>query len=388
MAVRKLMLLLPAAFAAVATGCARQTHFLRKVDVADAANPVSVSIDAKQRLVLSTKRNVGGTTQAIVCAEPSPDALSALSASGGLSLSNSDREYATNLALAEAAGSIGLRTQSIQLLRDASYRLCEGYLSGALNGVTYQAMQQQYQQSMVAILAIEQLTGAVRAPALQLGGSAAAGSSQRLAELTELMKKTEADIAAGEAEVAKETREVGTAKEAADKANEAGKKVALEEVTKQEGELARASNNVTRLKEQLVTLERQRKAALTGDANVTSVALVSESGGRSDPTSVSQVANVVKDIVLATIGADTRKAYCLSALTYTSAERRAAGINETVTSECLAFLSPQTRERVAAAREEISQKEEVLQNDKAPPVEKEQARDTIISRQRDILQAF
>jgi hypothetical protein len=85
-----------------------------------------------------------------VCAEPSPDALSALATTVGLSLSNADRDYTANFALSEAGGSIGLRTQSIQLIRDSMYRLCEGYLSGALNEVAFETLHRRFQSSMVA----------------------------------------------------------------------------------------------------------------------------------------------------------------------------------------------------------------------------------------------
>jgi len=135
----------------------------------------TLSIDAKQRVVLFTKipdphPNSGapGTTTtttsttgedgkthqevvtvkggliSVTCAEPSPDALSALSASIGGGIS--DPKVAANFALAqsESAASIGLRTQSIQLLRDGMYRLCEGYAAGAISADDFNRDQRRY----------------------------------------------------------------------------------------------------------------------------------------------------------------------------------------------------------------------------------------------------
>jgi hypothetical protein len=156
----------------------------------------TLSIDAKQRVVLFTQRPsaaetttvlmADGTTQktvkknesgyAVTCAEPSPDALSALSTSVGAGVQ--DPKVAVNLATAvsESAASIGLRTQSIQLLRDGMYRLCEGYAAGAIDGEEFNRQQRRYQNLMLSLLAIEQLTGAVVARQVGLGDGSAGAS--------------------------------------------------------------------------------------------------------------------------------------------------------------------------------------------------------------------
>src|SRR5262245_1696768 len=128
-------LLLPALLSA----CGYMTTVMRPYD----AKVNSVAIDAKQRVVISVapqevKSDPGKRLLPVVCAEPSPDALSALSSGFGLSGSYKDKaELANSLSLAEAAGSIGLRTQSIQLMRDAMYRLCEGYMAGAIDPLAF-----------------------------------------------------------------------------------------------------------------------------------------------------------------------------------------------------------------------------------------------------------
>ncbi|MGH8603978.1 MAG: hypothetical protein ACREXR_14780, partial [Gammaproteobacteria bacterium] len=63
--------------------------------------------------------------------------------------------------LSESGSNIGLRTQTIQLLRDSMYRLCEAYLSGVIGAEEYRRLLLRYQNSTIALLAVEQLTGAV-----------------------------------------------------------------------------------------------------------------------------------------------------------------------------------------------------------------------------------
>src|SRR5688572_7845325 len=151
----------------IVSGCANMTHLTRTRSMGQQGpggkNQVFF-IDAKQRALFQR--------QGVVCAEPSPDALSALAASQGLTVATPDgTSVGQSLSIAEAAGAIGLRTQSIQLMRDHMYRVCEGYLSGAVSGITFQLMHRRFQTTVVGILAIEQLTGAMRAPAIVLGGS-------------------------------------------------------------------------------------------------------------------------------------------------------------------------------------------------------------------------
>jgi hypothetical protein len=179
-------------------GCAALTHLTRTrnfpTGIDSAAPGKAVIVDAKQRLIVTspiqtTRLGPDGKASAErfrgFCAEPSPDALSALAAGYGISLSKKDKlSLASSLSIAEGAGSIGLRTQSIQLMRDSMYRLCEGYLSGAIDSLAFQTLHRRFQSSMVAILAIEQLTGALRGPGITLGGSASVGKAELAAKLT------------------------------------------------------------------------------------------------------------------------------------------------------------------------------------------------------------
>ena len=145
----------------------------------DPANGDSRLVDAKQRAIISTLRpeyGLGGAeiNRRVVCAEPSPDAIqataAALSASGALDQGASSTALQAAGGTSEGAASFGLRTQSIQLLRDAYFRLCEGYANGAMDDIAFNILQQRYQNHTVALLAVEQLTGAA------IGAQAAVGA--------------------------------------------------------------------------------------------------------------------------------------------------------------------------------------------------------------------
>ena len=137
------------------SGCAPQYHD-KPLDVNTGKGAL---VDIKQRAILvhDESRTDGKLS---VCAEPSPDALSAYA----VELYRKNKDSESGLLFSETAEYIGLRTQSIQLLRDALYRLCEGFLSGALDSSVYEIFMYRYQKYMIAALAIEQLTNAVKVP--------------------------------------------------------------------------------------------------------------------------------------------------------------------------------------------------------------------------------
>lgn len=169
------------------TGCAYLTTYTNAIDTENK----SYALDIKQRVVISKNRpgetttiTEGGkitktekTGSRVVCAEPSPDALAVIGASASASSTSGTTGDVANItaALAESGAYVGLRTQSIQLLRDAMYRLCEGYASGAIDSDEYSGMQRRFQSTMMGLLAIEQLTRPVVAAQVVLAASA--GSS-------------------------------------------------------------------------------------------------------------------------------------------------------------------------------------------------------------------
>ena len=84
------------------------------------ADKSSLSMDARQRTILSVERGTPTDPHRVVCAEPSPDALATIAASGGLSGGVSglphvpgSAEVATSFTSAEQAAMIGARNSTI-----------------------------------------------------------------------------------------------------------------------------------------------------------------------------------------------------------------------------------------------------------------------------------
>jgi hypothetical protein len=148
--------------------------------------PKTVLIDIKQRAILSgaRKANSSTATEVITCAEPSPDALSSLASEFALDTKVKDSLQATlGFSQQEAASFVGLRTQTIQLLRDGMYRLCEGYMSGALSQPDFAWLSRRYQRNMVALLTIEQLTRVAQAPTVAQASEGMASASRSAAAI-------------------------------------------------------------------------------------------------------------------------------------------------------------------------------------------------------------
>ena len=138
--------------------------------------PAGVFIDAEQRAVLSNQRS--DRDLRVVCAEPAPDALSAIAAQAGVSVSDISNAVSAEGGVSEAAANIGLRTQTIQTLRDGFYRVCEAYMNG-LSEEQYSIMLRRFQTNMIALLAIEQLTGSVKGGDAVVSASAGSGMNYR-----------------------------------------------------------------------------------------------------------------------------------------------------------------------------------------------------------------
>ena len=180
------------------SGCAALTSVWWSTDLPAKGDSGSraVHLDAKQRLALAK----GGDVPA-VCAEPSPDALSAFASAIGLGIVLPNQASASLAqALQETSASIGLRTQSITLMRDSMYRLCEAYFNRAINQPQMVSLLARSQDLTVTVLAIEQLTGAVVANQVGLGGTANASASANLVGNQQLLDAARANQAAREAD--------------------------------------------------------------------------------------------------------------------------------------------------------------------------------------------
>jgi len=147
----------------VFSGCSANWYSVFKDFHVQNPGTKSIVIDAKERAIISTKIDDSekGKRNAVVCAEPSPDALSALgqslTGSGAFKPTTKEAEVAMSYAMAESAGQLN-RSQTIQALRDGLYRACEGYMNGALTKAQYRRVINKYADATVVLHAVEQIT--------------------------------------------------------------------------------------------------------------------------------------------------------------------------------------------------------------------------------------
>lgn len=159
-------------------------------------------VEADHRAIVSVKRKVLGSdgqqrfddhgkpvASVAVCAEPSPDALqsTALTLGGEASAEVVDAVLKGFFVERETQEYVGLRTQTIQLLRDAYFRLCEAFLNDGIDAIAYDVLQRRFQSQIVALLAVEQLTGAVTAERRGASGN----RSTQLARIADALDQSE-----------------------------------------------------------------------------------------------------------------------------------------------------------------------------------------------------
>lgn len=330
--------------ATIMSGCANMTHLTRTRSMGEEdqyGKRQVFFIDAKQRAIFQR--------QGVICAEPSPDALSALAASQGLTVATpGGTSVGQSLSIAEAAGAIGLRTQSIQLMRDHMYRVCEGYLAGAISQITFQLMHRRFQTTVVGILAIEQLTGAMRAPTIVLGGSAQVGNADAVAQLTALRESTaksiaEAETALASAKTAEETANTefaeaeaalaaapdDAAKKSARDQSEAKKKDAAAATLEADGTVASRKAALSAIDRQLVLARSAGSAAASGTI---------ETPASRSPVDMVAVSLAVTKIVEGTMALPNQDDFCIAVLAEAATVRSQVDPNSPVAQECLSLL--------------------------------------------------
>ncbi|MGE4166651.1 MAG: hypothetical protein AB7E67_11770, partial [Xanthobacteraceae bacterium] len=145
-----------AAMGSLSAGCSSTIHTQSSIRDVN-----TLSLDAKQRLVLVANRSAGDGER-VTCTEPMPDAIVAraavLSSSGTFNLVGGSSGGASAAGgSAESAASIGFRNETVQMLRDGYFRLCEAYLNGALTTEQYQHMILNADTFMVVVSALQTL---------------------------------------------------------------------------------------------------------------------------------------------------------------------------------------------------------------------------------------
>jgi hypothetical protein len=296
------------------TGCIGNLSSVHRV--LEVSNGEGALIDIKQRAIMSSVVPIYDEhgrkirTETRVCAEASPDALSAYAAE--LAAKADSGKIGTELAAAFQEGSscVGMRTPTIQSLRDASYRLCESYLNNAISGAEYGCQLRRFQRNMIVLAAVEQLTSTIRAPSVTIKMQGQAEAAKSLSEITAEKQKIDSKIA---------ELENGTA----------------EEKEKNKDTLA----------------AMKKKSQIMNDAIVNATGLIA---GGSATTSVESlnvpqatpqyIASVSKDIlemVSKIIEQDDRGQLCFIYLSSLK-EASAKPVNEHLEDICVAFLSNQT----------------------------------------------
>ncbi len=160
-------------------GCDQTGTIFKQLNINDGTG---VSLDARQRTIL-VKTNAGPQqNRDVVCAEPSPDAMVARAAAiaaqaGGGSSGGAAAQGGFSSSSAESAASIGLRTQTITILRDMLYRACEGFMNGVISEFEYNAIVVNMDKTIVNALATDGLAGTPVAPAVTIG-TEAGGSAE------------------------------------------------------------------------------------------------------------------------------------------------------------------------------------------------------------------
>lgn len=146
-----------------------------------------ITVDAKQRHLIMTQDL---KNQVRACAEPAPETFAAYSSSfaGLLGIAPDKREAQASSATGETVASLE-RTQTVNLLREMLYRTCERWLSGALDQAQFLTLSARDHRSMVAVLAVEQLTGVVKPPSTIISGPAVNAAIKQTEKLVELLSK-------------------------------------------------------------------------------------------------------------------------------------------------------------------------------------------------------
>lgn len=341
-------------------GCANQGSIYRTFDISKGESPM---VDIRQRAILvapnktvTESANENGsvvkisTDKSVVCAEPSPDAMAALAyelaAKGGVPDKGS---VELGLGVHDSAVFNGIRTQSIQLLRDFGYRLCESYLSGAISSTQYDLLLRRYQKNTVALLAIEQLTGTVRAPTIVLTASGSAEATKSLVELRSVSEKLGDQVADLEKQLIDKTVEHDAASDDATK-------------TKLKGQMSDLSGKIARLKDDKKAIDAsiaQAKGVLVNGKTEVTISADASVGHRSDEH-LQKVVDVVGGIVNNVVLSDDENQACIATL-QASPNPKA---DEQFATYCMAELSRKQRQseevfdyyikRLHALAEEIS----------------------------------
>lgn len=297
-------------------GCANLNSVYRTFDISSGESPM---VDIRQRAVLiapnktvtETLDSAGKTTERttidrgmFVCAEPSPDAMASLAyeiAAKGGTPAKASGELA--LSMQDSAAFTGIRTQSIQLLRDFGYRLCESHMSGAITSAQYDLLMRRYQKNTVALLAIEQLTGTVKTPTIVLTSS---GKAEAAKSITEQVREKN--------EIGDQISSLESQKKTLEEENDAAEDGA--DTSENDKKIANIDENISGLKSDKKLIEKaieDTKGVLSDGRTDVTIKTDSATAQRTDGH-LQKIAETVKEIVNNIVLSDDQDQICLAAL--------------------------------------------------------------------------
>ena len=183
------------------TATTDDTHFVKAVKIGELTSNLS---DAKTRYMFVAKRkNPDADTKfgSIICAEPSPDALSQLASAvavqAQLKVNTGETDVSASgkfeKSFTEAVQNIGKRTAAIQLLRDGLYRACEAYANDGIDDFGYALVLASIDNVMLKLVALETLAENA-APTTESGKALVAAADSAKLKLSQAVR----DLAAAD----------------------------------------------------------------------------------------------------------------------------------------------------------------------------------------------
>lgn len=342
-------------------GACSTTYSLKEFLPADGA-PKTAFVDIKQRAVLSGRRaGEGGTV--VTCAEPSPDAMSSFASEIALDAKAKD-SLAASLAISqqEAASFVGLRTQSIQLLRDAMYRLCEGYMAGALSAADYGWLSRRYQKNMVALLTIEQLTRVAQVPVIAHASQGMASASRTATTIQADLEEVDKIKARLEDDKKKLADELTEAQKLTD--TDTSKEAKLKSIKQRQSDNQAALGRADEVRAALLEGLKSAKGLLASGG--TTVQIITE-GRDGRGTVTDTVANAIKDLTVEIIQQDDLGTLCFQLLAgaRTNAQTANSQATSTLAIQCGRIIEARATAdelRLEDAREEAKQRQQARES--------------------------
>lgn len=367
-------------------GCANLNSIYRTFDVSRGESSMS---DIRQRAILvAPNENITKKYDAtgklvsqeyrkngvFVCAEPSPDAMASLAyelaAKGGYP-EKASGELA--FAMQDGAAFTGIRTQSIQLLRDFGYRLCESYLSGAISAPQYDLLMRRFQKNTVALLAIEQLTGAIKAPPIALTTSGRAEATKSLSEQRAEREKVSDRITALETEKTAVDKKISDAKKANANAD-------TSELDQTAAGLAEKIKNLKDDRSVIDSAIAETKGVIADGEVKVKIETTGMGSQRSD-AHIQQIAKTVEGIVNNIVLADDEQQLCMSALLLPNPNEGQKNFADW----CIKVMRTQAEARDALMKNtklKMDQAQAVLDSGGANTAEKDKARQDLANLQK------